>query len=349
MASYVHRIALTTIVAMAGLACSDDTEGTPSAKVQEFEACSGDFPLIAPRPSLPWTPRAITLVSEELSTGVFMVYDAKAATSGPAGLPLATSGGFVIGDDGVLLIETMINRQLFCQLIDLVREQTDKPVLYAVNTSHHGDHSYGNMFLPDAVQVVQHQGTVDFITDPASFASDIAFMEANFGSDQGIDEIRAVSADIVVGNAGWSVDLGGRSVEAQYFGFGQTDGDLFISVRNVNVVWTGNPVVARSPAIPWLLDGNAVKVRQTLADVRDAFPTAIIVPGHDAPRPAGSMDFSIGYLDTLIEEVDAQVLMGSTLEETVAAVTMDSLQGYALWDWVHSVVNVPATYAELSE
>lgn len=27
-------------------------------------------------------------------------------------------------------------------------------MLYAVNTSHHGDHSYGNMVLPDDVSVV---------------------------------------------------------------------------------------------------------------------------------------------------------------------------------------------------
>ena len=41
--------------------------------------------------------------------------------------PLATSSGFVIGDDGVLIVDTMINRQLLCQVVDLVREQTTSP------------------------------------------------------------------------------------------------------------------------------------------------------------------------------------------------------------------------------
>lgn len=60
-------------------------------------------------------------------------------------------------------------------------------------------------------------------------------------------------------------------------------------------------------------------------------------------------DFSIDYLDTLISEVRLAVDDGQTLEQTVASVTMDAYQGYGLWDFVHSVINVPKTYAELSQ
>lgn len=333
---------LTALVCGCG---SDDKEPA----VQTFAACTSEAMLSEPDPSRPWTPNAVTLVSRELSPGVFVVYDADAETKGPAGQASATSGGFVIGEDGVLLIETMINRQLFCQFVGLVREKTARPILYAVNTSHHGDHSYGNVFLPDEVKVVQHQRTIDFITDPASFAADVAFMQANFGADQGLDEIRAVRADIAVGDEGWSVDLGGRVVEARYLGFGQTDGDLFVHVVDANVLFTGNPVIARAPAIPWLLDGHAAEVRETLARVREAFAGATIVPGHDLPVSASELDFSIAYLDTMMTEVGAQRAMGATVEETVAAVTMVPFQGYALWGWVHAVVNVPKTYAESGE
>jgi cyclase len=326
--------------------CASDTK---EPVVQTFTACMSEPMLSEPDPARPWTPNAVTLVSRELSPGVFVVYDADAEAKGPAGYPSATSGGFVVGENGVLLVETMINRQLFCQLVGLVREKTARPVLYAVNTSHHGDHSYGNVFLPDEVTIVQHQATIDFITDPASFAADVAFMEANFGADQGLDEIRAVRADIAVSDEGWSVDLGGRVVEARYLGFGQTDGDLFVHVPDANVLFTGNPFIGRAPAIPWLLDGHAAEVRQTLAHVREAFAGATIVPGHDLPVSASELDFSIAYLDTLIAEVGAQRAMDATVEETVAAVTMAPFQGYALWGWVHAVVNVPATYAESGE
>ena len=73
------------------------------------------------------------------------------------------------------------------------------------------------------------------------------------------------------------------------------------------------------------------------------------MPGHDLPVSAKELDFSIEYLDTLLAEVEAQSALGATLDETVAAVTMERFQGYAIWGWVHSAVNVPATYEELSK
>ncbi|PRQ06120.1 MBL fold metallo-hydrolase [Enhygromyxa salina] len=327
---------------------SDTTSesGDTAAETQEFTACDDEFTITDANPMYAWTPNAITLESHELSPGVFVIHDANANTYAPAGIPLATSGGFVIGDDGVLLVETMVNRQLFCQVIDLVREQTDKPVLYAINTSFHGDHSFGNAYLPDEVQVVQHERTADHIA--AHFDEDIAFMENGFGADQGIAEATPVAADVRVTDDGWSVDLGGVVVEAQYHGFGQTHGDLFVHVPSAKVLWTGNPLIAEAPALPWLLEGQAQAVSATLAAVKASVPAdTTIIPGHSHPLGLADFDFSIDYLDTLVDEVQTAVDAGLTVEETVAAVSMEPFQGYALWDWIHSGVNVPTTHAEL--
>ena len=340
-----HSLAI-ALAAFLLTACPPAAEPEPAAE-QRFEACEQDFTIIDPVPGYAWTPKAIRLVSEELAPGVHVVYDSNAADYGPAGFPLATSGGFVIGDDGVLLVETMINRQLFCQLIDLVRAETDKPVRYAINTSYHGDHSYGNTFLPDDVEIVQHARTADYIAE--HFEADVAFMEAGFGADQGIDEALPIVPDIVVDDGGWTVDLGGLTVEAQYHGFAQTEGDLFVYVPEAQVLWTGNPLVAEEPAIPWLLDGHAHEVELSLAAVQASLPAAaIVVPGHGRPLTPSAFDFSIDYLDTLVTEVEAAVTGGLSSEETVQSVTMDDFQGYALWDWVHSGINVPTTHAELS-
>ena len=54
------------------------------------------------------------------------------------------------------------------------------------------------------------------------------------------------------------------------------------------------------------------------------------------------------YLDTLISEVQTSVEAGDDLEATQGVVRMEAFKGYALWDWVHTWVNVPATHAELS-
>lgn len=322
---------------------------TSESAPQEFSACVGHtFTITEPNPKLVWTPNAIELTSEELAPGVFAIYDANSAEHGPAGVPLATSGGFVIGEDGVLLVESMINRQLFCQAIDLVKARTDRPIRYVVNTSSHGDHTFGNTFLPDGVEVVQHARTADFIA--ANFAEDVEFMKTNFGEDQGLDEIAPVAADIRVGDEGWSVDLGGKTVEARYYGFAQTPGDLFVWVPDAKVLWTGNAFVAEEPALPWLLAGQGEAAEVTLRAVQDSLPAdAIVVPGHGRPLVPSGMNFYLEYLAAMIAGVRAAVADGLTLEQTVAAVTLEDFQGYALWGWIHEQVNVPNTYHELAE
>jgi glyoxylase-like metal-dependent hydrolase (beta-lactamase superfamily II) len=348
----IHSLAplgLVSLLALAG--CNPDNQdgadvGADTGNdVLEFAACEAPLELTEPNPNYPWTPNAIQLLSEEVSPGVFAVYDANADEYGPAGVPLATSGGFVIGSEGVLLVETMINRQLFCQVIDLVREQTDLPIRYAINTGYHGDHSFGNAFLPDEVQIVQHEWTAEHIE--SHFSADVEFMTANFGADQGIDEVTPVAADIEVDDAGWSVDLGGVTVEARYHGFGQSEGDLFVYVPAAKVLWTGNPLIAESPAIPWLLDGHVHEVGETLAAVQASLPSdAIVIPGHGRPMQPDVFEFSIEYLAALETEVQAAVDAGLSVEQTVGQVTLDDFQGYALWDWVHRMLNVPAAYAE---
>ncbi len=338
-------LGMSSVLALAACTREDGQADDAGGDVQEFAACEAAIEITEPNPNTAWTPNAVELVSEEVAPGVFAVYDANAEEYGPAGVPLATSGGFVIGSEGVLMVETMINRQLFCQVVELVRAQTDLPVLYAINTSYHGDHSFGNSFLPDEVVVVQHERTAAHIA--SSFADDVAFMTANFGADQGIDEVRAVSADIEVDDTGWSVDLGGVTVEARYHGFGQTEGDLFVYVPSAKVLWTGNPLIAEAPAIPWLLDGHVHEVGQTLAAVQATLPSgAIVIPGHDRPVGVDGFDFGIEYLAALETAVGEAVDAGLSQDETVAQVTLDAFQGYALWDWVHSVINVPAAYTE---
>lgn len=337
-------LALLSTSACSG-AAGDDEATDEGGAVQEFAACEAELELEAPNPAVPWTPNAVELVSEQLAPGVFAVYDANADEYGPAGIPLATSGGFVIGSESVLLVETMINRQLLCQLVALVREQTELPIRYAINTSYHGDHSFGNAFLPEEVEIVQHERTAAHVA--SSFADDVAFMLANFGEGQGIEEVVAVAADIEVGDAGWSVDLGGIEVEARYYGFGQTEGDLFVYVPAAEVLWTGNPLVAEAPAIPWLLDGHVHEVGETLAAVQTSLPSgATVVPGHDRPLGVDEFTFGIEYLAALESEVGEAVAAGLSEEETVATVTLDEFQGYALWGWVHAVLNVPVAYAE---
>ena len=56
-----------------------------------------------------WDGNKVVLQSEKIADGVFAYYPTDAQQLSQEGKPVATSGGFIIGDKGVLLIETMLN------------------------------------------------------------------------------------------------------------------------------------------------------------------------------------------------------------------------------------------------
>jgi glyoxylase-like metal-dependent hydrolase (beta-lactamase superfamily II) len=299
-------------------------------------------------PSLVWTASSVALQKKEIAPGVYAFYPDTSHTKNDTGVPEATSGGFIVGDDGVLVVDTMLNRRLANQIIALVKEATDAPIRYIVNTSYHGDHSYGNQYFADDVEIIQHRATRDYIRD--YFEEDIAFMESNFGTNQGLDELEPVLADVLLSDgADMRIDLGGKEVRILHLGFAQTDGDLFVTATDGQVAFTGNPVKAKAPALPWLLDGHLQESIDTMKALRDALPDdAIVVPGHGAPTDVAAIEYHIQYLEELKSQVSAAIAAGKSKEEAVEAVGMPEYAGYKLHPWVHLQVNVPAAYDELT-
>ena len=298
---------------------------------------------------LVWDAGTVQLKMEKLAEGVYAYYPTDAKEKNPKGYPVATSGGFVVGDKGVLVVESMVNKRLADQVMGFVKKVTDKPILYVVNTSYHGDHAYGNYAFPKTAKIIQHSKTKAFMDNKEGFEADKKWMTQYFGTNRGIEDAVARTADIIVDDKK-TIDLGNKKVEIMHLGFAQTAGDLFVWVPNDKVFWTGNPVVAMPPALPWLLDGKHEEVLTTMKKVRNFLPDeAIVVPGHGVPIKPKDIEFKINYLETLHKEVKNAVQKGLTMEQAQKSIVMKDFQGYALFGWVHSGVNVPNTYKELSK
>lgn len=295
-----------------------------------------------------WDGNKVVLESQKLADGVYAVMPTGATEMALKGTPIATSGGFIVGDNGVLVIDSMLNKRLADQMMALVRAQTDKPIRWLVNTSFHGDHSYGNYIFPKHVSIIQHANTKAYVDK--NIDQDKAFMVKNFGQGRGIEEVVPRTGDVLVPAEGSiTLDLGGHEVIIRDFGFAQTGGDLFVWHPAANVIWTGNPVISTKPALPWILDGHLIATHDTLVKVHDAITDDTrVIPGHGPVTDRSAIKWNIDYLATVKSQVKAAIDEGLTLEQTVEKVQMPEFSGYALFGWVHPSLNIPAAFKDLS-
>ena len=295
-----------------------------------------------------WTPANVVLERQQVGQGVYALIPQGADEANEKGYPVATSGGFVVGEHSVLVVESMINKALAHQVMELVKQVTQNPIRYLVNTSYHGDHSYGNYAFPSDVAIIHHPRTQAYIGNPEILKADKAFMIKNFGPDVGIEEVIGRTGDILVDDH-VTIDVGNKEVQIMHWGFAQTPGDLFVWVPDDKVFWTGNPLVAPPPALPWLLEGGHRESLATMKKVRAFLPSdAVVIPGHGRAMTPGEIDFTIQYLETLDNKVQTAVADGLSLEQIQQSLSMPGFKGYALWDWVHTRLNISAVYKALS-
>ena len=159
------------------------------------------------------------------------------------------------------------------------------------------------------------------------FVADTEFMMQNFGKGRGIEDIRPVKADTLVKTGGiLTIDLGGKSSCDYRSRLCANCGDLFVSVPSANVLWTGNPVLADAPALPWLLDGHLVERHDTLETVYNSINADTkVVPGHGPVTDRSAIKWHIDYLAAVRDNVQRSIDAGMTLEQTVEALQMPGL------------------------
>src|SRR5258708_11907904 len=85
-----------------------------------------------------------------------------AAIAKPGGLA-SGNAGFIVGDGGVLMVDTFFTPAAVEELITEIAAQTKQPIKYAVNTHYHLDHTGGNQVLAArGVPIIAHDNVMNW-------------------------------------------------------------------------------------------------------------------------------------------------------------------------------------------
>jgi glyoxylase-like metal-dependent hydrolase (beta-lactamase superfamily II) len=69
-----------------------------------------------------------------------------------------SSAGVIVGDEDVIVVDSLTNAAMAQSLLTEIRRVTDKPIRFLINTHSHFDHVYTNHFFPEATVISTHRG-----------------------------------------------------------------------------------------------------------------------------------------------------------------------------------------------
>ena len=266
------------------------------------------------------------------------VYAAIGVDGGKAG----SDAGFIVGDKGVLVVDTFTTPEAARALLDEIKKVTPQPVRFVVNTHYHLDHTGGNAVFAEAgATIIAHQNLRGWVR-----TENLKFFGAT-PSDQQRARVEALVPPDETYDQAMDVYLGARRVHLRYLP-GHTGGDTVVFVPDANVVFGGDLVWQKH--LPNLIDATTSAWIETLDRMLAAHPNATFVPGHgDVATVADVKDFR-NYLSTLRDDIEKAKRAGKSGQALQDEVLPEIQAQYGTWGFFKNFAprNIAQTEAELN-
>jgi len=236
------------------------------------------------------------------------VYAAIGADGGKAG----SNAGFIVGSNGVVVVDTFEGVAPARDLLAEIRKVTDLPIRFVVNTHYHLDHTGGNaVFAQAGATILAQRNLRGWLR-----TENLKFFGPNPKPEQKAMVEALVLPDEVYTDA-VDIYLGTRQIQVRYM-LGHTGGDSVVTVPDANVVFGGDLVWQKH--LPNLIDATTSDWVKTLEQLLAEHPAATFVSGHgDVATAADVRDFH-DYLVTLRDDIAKAQAAGKTDQALVDAV-----------------------------
>lgn len=219
------------------------------------------------------------------------------------------NNGWVVFEDYVLVIDANFPSGAK-EIIPKIKEITQKPVRFAFDTHHHGDHAYGNqIWVAQGATPVAHTGVVEEMrkyeperwNDQAKSRKDVQESKLKYPS--------------VLFPKEMYFDDGKHRVELHHFGVAHTRGDGFAWLPNERILFTGDACV--NGPYNYVGDGSITEWVKTLEEAKKLKPLKVY-PGHGPAGNGAILENQQEYFQELL--ASARTLVDKTPAEAKASV-----------------------------
>jgi glyoxylase-like metal-dependent hydrolase (beta-lactamase superfamily II) len=232
------------------------------------------------------------------------------------------NAGFIVGDDGVVVIDTGASYAYGKAMLAAIAQITGRPIRLVILTHGVQDFIFGSAaFSERGIPLLAQRASVDLMRSRCEHC--LQNLIALLGEDA-MHGTRVVLPQRTV-EGSTTLQVAGRRIELLHFGWGATPGDLAVFDPGSGVLFGGGLVTWKR--VPEMRDGKLAGWLQAL-DELDRLPARTLVPGHGPPAGRESIDAMRGYLVALDARARMLYESGRTLLE---AVDQAALPAYADW------------------
>lgn len=213
------------------------------------------------------------------------------------------NNGWIIFKDYVLVIDANFPSGAN-EILPKIRALTDKPIRFAFDTHHHGDHSYGNqVWIDNGATAVAHTGVIDEMkrSETGYYGGKPGGWEASTRPDV---KATHLSPPTVTFPKELYFDDGVHRVELLHLGVAHTHGDAVAWLPKERILFTGDVCV--TGPYNYVGDGNVEQWIKTLAAARE-LGARVVCPGHGARGADSDLADQQFFFQQLREAVGAEV------------------------------------------
>lgn len=250
------------------------------------------------------------------------------------------NAGFIVGQHGVIVIDTGASRRRGEAMIEAIARVTDKPIRLVIVTHAVQEFLFGNAaFAARGIPILAHAKSLELMRSRCEHCLD------NLKQLLGESEMAGthlVLPDRLVADSG-SLVWAGRHLQLLHYGWAATPGDLAVFDPKSGVLFAGGLLSAQR--VPELRDGKLDAWVDTL-DRMTRIPATAIVPGHGPLATPAALTSLRDYLRALDAKVRALYAENRSLLEALDAADLPAYRDWAMYPILHRK-NVQQRYLEL--
>lgn len=266
----------------------------------------------------------------EVARGVYMFQglagEVDATTLGRNG-----NAGFIVGETGVLAIDTGTSYRHGRALLAEIQRVTPKPVRRVLITHTRQEFLFGAAaYRERGIPVAMHRKAAQLMA--ARCETCLKTLRRVLGDDE-MQGTTMFKADLEFDNAGdLDPDLIGRPVRVLYFDHSSGPGDIAVLDLQTRVLFAGGLLDWKR--IPDIQDSELPAWRRALGAL-DALAPARIVPGHGPTGGREVIAATVRYLTQLETRVLELLQKGAALSEVADAATLAEFQDWDQYETIH--------------